>query len=121
MIHRRAIFHRSRLPVSATDRSADSGPGWHIDFLPLALNGSIPPVVSYAKLYSAARTLIKTSLLWTRRAYVQPVVTLITNPLAHERRKTRGTLPKHTLRLEDRYQVRLAQIILFHQKLERPT
>jgi hypothetical protein len=73
------------------------------------------------KLYSAAMTLIKEVLALDkarlRPAGGRPDYT----PLAHERNRTRGILLKHTLRLEDRYQVRLAQIILFHQKLERPT
>jgi hypothetical protein len=73
------------------------------------------------KLYSAAMTLIKEVLALykarLRPAGVRPDYT----PLADERNRLRGILLKHTLRLEDRYQVRLAQIILFHQKLDRPT
>jgi hypothetical protein len=69
------------------------------------------------KLYSAAMTLIK-EVLALDKARLHPAGGRPDyTPLAHERNRTRGILLKHTLLLEDRYQVRLAQIILFHQKL----
>jgi hypothetical protein len=73
------------------------------------------------KLYSAAMTLIK-AFLALDQARLRPAGWRTDHtPLAHERNRTWGILLKHTLRLEDRYQVRRAQTILFHQKLERPT